>query len=99
MNTKYDLRPCYIVKTTRSGRIQREKGIFHCWEHIGQVIEPSPLKGGHPGGQIAFTRALVETIDGCMRSVAPSSIEFRDTGNVLHQMGLTEYFFEEEDEA
>lgn len=99
MSTKYDLRPCYIVNTTRSGCTQRTKGLFHCWEHIAQVIEPSPLKGGHPGGQIAYTRALVETIDGCMRSVAPSSIEFRDTEIVLHEMRLLDYFLEEEDEA
>ena len=95
MTTKYNLRPCYILHTKRSGVVLRTKALFHCWEHIGQVIDPSPLKGGHPGGQIAFVRALVEMPDGSMRSVAPGSIEFRDTGVVLQQMGLLEDFCEE----
>lgn len=98
MNTNNNLRPCYIVRTKRSGGEQRTKALFHCWEQIGQVIEPSPLKGGHPGGQIAYTRALVEMPDGSMRSVSPSSIKFRDTGEVLDQMGLLRDFLKEEDE-
>lgn len=95
MTTNNNLRPCYIVQLKRSGCAQRTKALFHCWEHIGRVIEPSPLKGGHPGGQISYTMALVELPDGSMREVAPSSIEFRDTGVVLQQMGLLEDFCEE----
>lgn len=35
-------------------------GYFHGWDHYSDVIEPSLLKGGHPGGTFARTYGLVE---------------------------------------
>lgn len=40
-----------IKLETRLCEVNGEFGYFHCWEHWSNVIDASPLRGGHPGGQ------------------------------------------------
>lgn len=68
------LRPCYIIF-----KCEKIKALFHCWDHVSNVITPSPMVGGHPGGVIAYTTAIVELEDGkIMTNVSPESIQFVD---------------------
>lgn len=41
-----------IKLETRLCEVNGEFGYFHCWEHWSNVIDASPLRGGHPGGHI-----------------------------------------------
>lgn len=52
-------------------------GYFCCWEQYANVVEPSPMTGGHPGGQLAADYAIVEFDDG-VRRVSISDIQFTD---------------------
>lgn len=40
---------CEIKWETRLCEVNGELGYFHCWEHWSNVIDTSPLRGGHPG--------------------------------------------------
>ncbi len=51
---------------------------FHQWENYSDVIAPSIAIGGHPGGQIGGTRALVELENGKIRYCDPLKIQFID---------------------
>ena len=57
--------------------INGEIGYFHGWEVISNVISPSPMIGGHPGGQISETYGIVEFPDRIVE-VRPTQIRFRD---------------------
>ncbi len=46
------------------------------------VIEPSPMIGGHPGGQIKYTLGLVEYTNGTVEEVVPCSIIFLGDDNL-----------------
>ena len=39
---------CEIRWETRLCEVDGELGYFHCWEHWSNVIDASPLRGGHP---------------------------------------------------
>lgn len=62
----------------RTRKVQR-KALFHKWDEIKQVIDASPMIGGHPGGQIAYTLGIVEFMDGTVGQVHPGYIKFLDT--------------------
>lgn len=64
------LRPCTVDGV---------KALFHRWEDYAAVLEPSPMVGGHPGGQIRYTYAIVELEDGQVKEVKPSKVVFSDT--------------------
>lgn len=55
------------------------KAIFHRWTELATVVEPSPLVGGHPGGQTNITLAIVEYKNGKVEQVYPGEIKFMDT--------------------
>ena len=57
-----------------------ELGYFHTWEQVSSVLDPSPLRGGHPGGTVAQMYAIVEFADGVKR-VQPYEIKFVDEQN------------------
>lgn len=38
---------------TRLCEVKGELGYFHLWEQWSNVVDASPLRGGHPGGQPA----------------------------------------------
>lgn len=69
-----------IMDGCRLCEVKGELGYFHCWEHWSNVVDASPLRGGHPGGQIGQVYGIVEFSDG-VRRVEPSSIQFRDEVN------------------
>lgn len=54
---------CEIRWETRLCEVDGELGYFHCWEHWSNVIDASPLRGGHPGGQIGQIYEIVEPIN------------------------------------
>lgn len=79
------LRPCYVMIYERDPkrrgmliRDREEKALFHCWEQTSDVIEPSPMVGGHSGGVIAGMAAIVEREDGRVGRVRPEDIRFCD---------------------
>lgn len=52
-------------------------GYFHGWTFESQVVDASPLIGGHPGGQVSGTFAIVENKrSGVVSLVHPSRIQF-----------------------
>lgn len=68
------LRPCHV--RVKGGTIKR--ALFHGWDFISEVVEPSPMIGGHPGGTVTYTRAIVELESGHITTVMPESIKFLD---------------------
>ncbi len=66
---KYELRPCI----TRG-----HKALFHGFEHRSEIVPPSPLKGGHSGGEIKGVIGIVEYEDGAIHKVNPEEIRFID---------------------
>lgn len=66
------LRPCYII----GHKNVKKKALFHGWDFISNVVDASPLIGGHPGGVIAYTAAIVELEDGSITLIHPQSIRF-----------------------
>ena len=64
------------------------KALFHCWSYRSEVVGESPLRGGHPGGQISATFALVEYEDGTIHEVEPQNIRFVD--GRIYQYGFWE---------
>lgn len=62
------------VKDVKTQRTYRAK--FHQWVQESWVIEPSPMVGGHPGGQMSTVYALVEFEDGTCDLVRPTLIKF-----------------------
>lgn len=71
MSDKENLRPCLIDNGKTSAW-------FHCWNHWSHVLEPSILVGGHPGGVVAGTYAIVELDDGSIQQCHPTDIRFVD---------------------
>jgi hypothetical protein len=66
------LRPCYILGANDS----KTKALFHCWSFHSDIYSPSPLVGGHGGGVVARTAAIVELEDGSVTLIHPQSIKF-----------------------
>ena len=64
MNVEFPTRLCEV-----NGKL----GYFHRWEQWSKVVDASPLRGGHPGGQNGQVFGIVEFEDG-VRRVGPSSI-------------------------
>lgn len=59
-------------------RVNGRIAAFHCWEHRSNVVDASPLRGGHPGGVISFVLGIVEYDDGTIGLANPTSIQFVD---------------------
>lgn len=55
---------------------------YRCWEHWSNIVDASPLRGGHPGGQIEQVYGIVEFKDG-VRRIDPSQIIFCDEQNAM----------------
>ena len=74
LNVQKELRPCYVyIKKNK-----KEKALFHCWSFESSIVEPSLMIGGHPGGTVACTMAIVELENGRVIVTPPSSIRFLD---------------------
>ena len=66
------LRPCLILGDKGS----KTKALFHCWSFHSDIYAPSVMVGGHPGGTVARTAAIVELEDGSITLINPQSIKF-----------------------
>lgn len=72
MTIEHELRPCYVVVK----RNKKKKGLFHGWNFVSNVVEPSLMIGGHPGGVISYCTGLVELEDGRVVEVLPTNLIF-----------------------
>ena len=66
---EYERRLCYV---------HGKKCLFHRWIDRSKGIDASPLQGGHPGGTLRMTFALVEGESGEMFEVFPTDVIFAD---------------------
>lgn len=64
-------RPCIA----RPGR----KALFHGFVNVAEVVAPSIMVGGHPGGQLQNTYALLEFENGCLSMEPVNSIIMLDS--------------------
>lgn len=60
--------------------VDGELGYFHTWEQWSNVVDASPMIGGHPGGVIGQIYGIVEFKDRVER-VSPHRIKFCDEIN------------------
>lgn len=67
-------RPCIV---TRAPDVT-EKCLFHCWSTESNVIPPSLTKGGHDGGQVSTTVAILEFEDGHLEKHGIEAFKFSD---------------------
>ena len=67
-------------------RVKGRKAMFHGWEQVSEVVEPSPLRTGHQGGTIRHTNAIVEYEDGSIDSVVLRDMVFQDTAKVMSRV-------------
>lgn len=75
-------REIIIQPERRLCTVNGETGYFHCWEYYAAVVDASPLRGGHPAGQVSELRGIVEFEDRVER-VTPPLIRFCDEENVM----------------
>ena len=69
ITVKRELRPCLV---------NGKKALFHTWEECADIIQPSPMVGGHNGGVIKYTTGIIEDETGRIYRVSPTSIQFLD---------------------
>ena len=60
-------------------KVGDRKALFHRWYEERQIVPPSLMTGGHQGGEIATTMAIVEYLDGQVARVHPERVIFLDT--------------------
>lgn len=65
-----ELRPCLV---------DGKRALWHEWTTRWEIVPPSIMTGGHGGGQVCASLALVEYEDGTVAEVYPSRIRFLDT--------------------
>lgn len=66
-----------ITNERRECVVNGKVGYFCCWEQYAEVVGPSLMTGGHPGGQLAAVYAIVEFDEGVSR-VSVADIKFTD---------------------
>lgn len=76
----HEPRPCTVW---RKG--EPRPALFHLFTTTSYVVPPSPLKGGHTGGQVSEPCAVVEYQDGTVDTVPSSSVRFLDTKHLMAQ--------------
>lgn len=69
--------------------VNGELGYFHIFEQLSDVVDASPLRDGHPGGQISCVYGIVEFKDRVAR-VDPTKIKFCDEDNNM-LYGMNEF--------
>lgn len=74
------MRPCMV-----RDKDKEQKAMFHCWSHRSDVVDASPMIGGHPGGVVAYTVGIVELENGAVCSYYPNHIRFLDTKALMEQ--------------
>lgn len=79
------LRPCWVFNGD-----YYIKGLFHCWRTESYVLPPSPLRGGHSGGQVSEVTALVEMEDGTIRAIPFGQVTFCDSCGKFSELNFGE---------
>ena len=72
-----------VEQERRICMVGERKAFFHKFITRSHVVGPSPLRGGHPGGQINVPLALVEFEDGLVEEVEPTAVHFLDTAGEM----------------
>lgn len=68
-----------IVKELRPCIVNGKKALFHTWEQKSEIVETNPILGDYIGGGIiSWVAGIIETEDGQVIRVHPSSIRFVD---------------------
>lgn len=80
MKIEVELRPC---------KVNGKKALFHTWSNKSQIVDPSPLMGGHNGGVLKYTVGIIEFENGTVEECLPNVIQFLDNK-------LNNYCFNEE---
>lgn len=62
-----------------------QKGFFHAFGCAAGIIPPSLMRGGHPGGQVITTYALIELEDGTIYKADPDKVVFLDTAALMSE--------------
>ena len=71
-----DYRPCII---------DGMEATFHRWADKSWIVPPSPVVGGHPGGEVRGVFAIVEMEDGSIREVEPEKVRFKTTSELFER--------------
>lgn len=77
-------RPCWVTHSSAEGPV-KTKAFLHSIATRSYVVEPSPLKGGHPGGQVSRTFAIVENEHGYLVEVELEQVQLLDTAEQLEE--------------
>lgn len=87
MTVKPEGRPCWLYGITRDelDTQKRTKAFLHLITTRAAVIDASPLKGGHPGGQISRPVAIIEDEHGRLREVELWQVQLLDTAEPLEE--------------
>lgn len=75
------LRPCYV---------KGAKALFHKWVQRRELISSSIARGGHNGGEVELTLAIVEFENGQAYEVQPRDIRFADSAGLFKQFAFDE---------
>lgn len=80
-------RPCWLYSGNKNApeEPRRSKAFLHSIATRSYVVEPSPLKGGHPGGQVSRTFAIVENEHGYLVEVELERVQLLDTAEQLEE--------------
>ena len=62
----------------RTCLVNGKEALFHRWARFAQPVGAEIAVGGAPGGQVEYTKAIVEFRDGKIELVNASSIQFTD---------------------
>ena len=78
MPQKCPLKPLPNTSVLRLCSVNNKIAFFHRWIECSDVVPPSPMVGGAPGGVIKSTLAIVEYEDGTVSRCYPEEIKFLD---------------------
>lgn len=95
-----ELRPCMVNTTgSRTGWGTETPALFHGFFQEAYVVPPSPMRGGHQGGQNAHIVAVVEYDTGEVEKVEAYRIRFLDSPGNFKEYDWTDPAEQEEQEA
>lgn len=79
-------RPCWVARPRRNapGGLERKKAFLHLITTRAYVVEPSILKGGHPGGQVSKPVAVVEFENGELYTVDIEYVQLLDSADCFN---------------
>lgn len=69
-----EYRPCMV---------EGKKALFHKWEDKSEVVRPSAIRGGHNGGELRATFAIIEYEDGSIAEVFPHKLKFLNSKSLF----------------